>query len=561
MKKLVVTLCIGPEFEAMSQVSHSTLQRYANRIGAEFKVISEQKLSKSTAHWDKFQLFDLFDEFDRILYVDTDCLIRQDCPDLFEMVPFEQMGLFNEGAFAERGYALSRARDEYAQFLNVNLNDWDGKYYNTGVMVLSRAHKFIFKKPEIEVQHFYEQSYLNLLFHLNRDKIFQLPYQFNRMSILDGVTGRPRHDSYIVHYAGGPREVVTPLMAKDLQRWKEDYPKFSYRQHILFQVTGGMGDQLCAEPTIRYAINNVWRGEDVRIATHFPQFFKHLGVPVYQHGQVQLQPDTPYHIRVPHPDVSQPLWAFLSNLMCHTIDFCAISALRRTLPDSDKQIRLTVSEDALASVASLCARNGVKAEKLILVHAGKHWESKTFPVSWWQAVIDRLTASSDQQVCLIGKSDGDRGYVDVDLPKGSVSIDLRDRLSLDELIALISLAPVLISNDSAPIHIAGAFENQIILIPTCKHPDHILPWRRGSKTWRAQALYDRLVLDDSPSAPNIMEEILVDKWVGTAGDYLPDTQTVADAAVKAHFVMEQKRLDAAPKYPEYKEVCTVQNEG
>ena len=60
---------------------------------------------------------------------------------------------------------------------------------------------------------------------------------------------------------------------------------------------------------------------------------------------------------------------------------------------------------------------------------------------------------------------------------------------------LIGMAQILITNDSAPVHIAGAYDNWIILISTIKHPDHVLPWRNGNKYYKAKALYKKLTVD------------------------------------------------------------------
>ena len=61
---------------------------------------------------------------------------------------------------------------------------------------------------------------------------------------------------------------------------------------------------------------------------------------------------------------------------------------------------------------------------------------------------------------------------------------------------MISLSKVTLTNDSSPLHIAGAFDNWIVVIPTAKHPDHILPYRNGTQYYKTKALYKKLLLDD-----------------------------------------------------------------
>jgi ADP-heptose:LPS heptosyltransferase len=134
------------------------------------------------------------------------------------------------------------------------------------------------------------------------------------------------------------------------------------------------------------------------------------------------------------------------------------------------------------------------------------------PTDYWQAIIDGL--AKNHKVALIGKDDQNRGTVDVKCPDNV--IDLRNLLDLGSLIAIISEANVLISNDSAPIHIAGAFDNWIVLLPTCKHPDYVLPYRNGNPYYKALALYKALPSEEYNSQPTTVHgstaELLKGKW-------------------------------------------------
>jgi ADP-heptose:LPS heptosyltransferase len=222
-------------------------------------------------------------------------------------------------------------------------------------------------------------------------------------------------------------------------------------------------------------------------------------------------------------------WSIVSNLLCHTVDYCAIALLRRLLPVADKRVHLLVSKVEQEWLRTL---PGIPPpESLCVIHAGRHWPSKTFPVAWWQAVADGIAANGIA-VCLIGQdADGPedaRGVQPIICPHGGV--DLRNRLSLNQLIALLAQAPVLLSNDSAPIHLAGAADNHIILIPSCKHPEHVLPYRHGSVWWNAQALYQRLTLDDVSSQPTELRGTEADAAPADWAAYLPTPQAVIAAA-------------------------------
>lgn len=536
---LVVTICIGKESEEIGKLTHLCIKKYAEKIDADFLVIDKQEVSQTTPHWEKFQFFNLLNKYDQIIYFDTDILIRDDCPNLFDVVPENLLGMFEESQFTDhsRYEAMFQTCKEY----NVVLPEWKGEYYNSGVIVMSRKHKFLWKKPEYENCYFYEQSYLNMQIQMQKIDMFKLDYKFNHMVCMDKFTGMERHSSYVIHYAGCPNhQFLINMIKKDKEKWKQDAPEYRYKRHILIDVQGGLGDQVQAEPTIRFLKEKLHPNDDIRIITHWPRLFRDLGLPVYNHGynpfpELDTQPFRKLTLGKPE---QQPLWSFLQSLLCHTTDFISISVLKRILPDKDKRIKLSISLDEISSIVEVTGQ--IKLDEMILVHPGKHWENKTFPTEWWQTIIDGIHKEGIR-VCVFGKDAndidkfghvvGDRGVIELQLREGM--IDLRNLLELGGNIALISVAKVLITNDSAPVHLAGAFDNHIILIPSVKHPDHVLPYRNnGDKYYKACALYKKLPVDEIPTSPTIIQDYYADKFLGDPYDYLPDPEDVIKEAIK-----------------------------
>jgi len=532
-KSLVLTIVLGEQYQTMSKLTHPTIQSYARKIGADFLCIDKQTISQTTPHWEKFQIFHLLNKYERIIYVDTDLIIRDDCPNLFDIVPKEQLGMFNEAPFTDRSREMMI---DVCREYDIKLSSWDGRYYNTGVMVISRLHKYLFKKPEKEIFNFYEQSYLNMIIAREKSLVresplmFDLEYRFNRMPCMDPFTGEERYASWIIHYAGFPSmEFVLSLIPRDIQRW-EDVADHRYPRHILVEVQGGLGDQISAEPAIRYMMEHVYPGEDIQVKTHFPRVFRHLNLPTFLHEDWKPAADTPYYkvLTLPGPDTL--MWQTVSNLLCHTVDYVSMAILRRTLPNQDKEIRLDVGLDDVAELVDVVGVR--KLDDLVVVHPGRHWESKTFPKAWWQELIDGLSEAGIP-LCIIGQDERTRGVQELTL--NDKIIDMRNLLSLGSLFAVIKSARILISNDSAPIHIAGAFPNWIFLIPSCKHPDHILPFRQGSQYFKTRTFYKKLTLDDCPSAPTEVHgssgEFIKSDWK----DYLCEPCEIIAEAKKVYF--------------------------
>ena len=530
MKKenLVLTITIGDYYQKISQYTLPSIQNYANKIGADFLNIKQGQGGFITQKWNKFYIHELLNEYKRIIYLDIDILIREDCPNLFDIVPADKLGMFNEGRYTTRYEYLEQASEYYKE----PLKPWNGKFYNSGVMVISRLHKKIFKLPHgidfVET----DQPYLNLRISNDRIEMFDLDFRFNRMDILDKFCGISRLDSYIVHYAGAPQDMIFDVIESDLQQWEIDGPEYEYKRNILISVTAGMGDQLCAEPAIRYT-QKLYPDANIFVVTHFKRLFEHLDLPIYDYDEWKGIKDailTMYTC----PDEQQADHKF-SHVLFHPTDFSTMSMIRRTIPNEEKQIKLKLDAADVAYVYNLLKEKD-PTKPVVLVHAGKWWPSKTLPIDLWQEIVYKL--SEKLTVVLIGKTiDEKQGYQPINCPQGGY--DFRDLTTLGELFALISLSKCLVTNDSSPLHIAGAFDNWIVTVPTCKHPEHILPYRNGTQSYKTKSLYKKLLLDDleirhTEFKTDTIDLIPEDK---TLYDYIPEV----DDLVKEVFKIYEKQ--------------------
>lgn len=453
-------------------------------------------------------------------------------PNLFDMVPYDEIGLFNEGRYDSRYDAVNETIKAY----EVNLEEWNGLYYNSGVMVLSRYHMELFKDPIVKNIPHLDQSYINLKIFLDSErwKVHDLSYRFNRMTLMDKILGQSRLDSYIIHYAGAPnQEILLSIIKNDLEQWFKDSPDYIYPKNIIIDVTGGIGDQATSEPAVRYFCNNLHSDDNVIILTDYPEFYSHISKTVINKKDFKGY-NEPYVVLMPQPHINvHPIHNIAPATQVHSVDFSCLCLCGQMIPDVDKKIRIDVTKEGIEEVKVLLSNYNIMLSKTILIHPGMGWESKTFPKSWWEEVINEL--SKKHQVIIIGKhiEDGNttnrNGFVKIDCPDNV--IDLTEMLSVDGLIALISMSGVLVSNDSGPIHIAGAFDNWIVLIPTCKHPDNVLPYRKGNdKYYKSIAIYNKLTIDNINSSPvNFkINGHKLDYLIGNIEDYIPEPKKVIE---------------------------------
>lgn len=536
-KYAVVTVSIGKLYTDIAKMTHPTIKAYADKICADFIVIDEVDTKYLSQKWMKFKLKEILSEYDRIIYMDTDIIVRPDTPNLFDIVPVGKFSAFNEGRYASRGQYLMESRFVY----NEEIKFEDTNFYNTGVFVCDSCHRRIFRIPKNATESADEQSYLNLRLINDKIDMHELTFKFNRMSLMDKIIGKTRWDAFVIHYAGAPPEAMVPpensgiksIIEIDLEQWKKDAPDYKYNHKIQLFISAGMGDQICAEPAIRFMKKQVFPDAELTVFTHHPRLFQHLtdefGIPVKTYDEHKGLPESSMILYAcPDDDKSEH---HLSHALFHPTDFAAMSMFKMTIPNHEKRITLRTEFNDIAEIYDIVGEP-INLNKMILVHPGKWWASKTLPTEFWQEMIDKLAEEwipKGYNIGIIGKwIDEKQGYLPVKCLKGV--IDFRDVTSLGAFVTLIAQAEITITNDSSPVHIAGAFDNWLITFSTAKAADHILPFRYGTQYWKTLSLETKLLVNDletrwTESNPDTIDSVPKGK---TLWDYLPKVDVVTD---------------------------------
>lgn len=295
---------------------------------------------------------------------------------------------------------------------------------------------------------------------------------------------------------------------------------------ILINTWGGLGDQACAEPAIRYAMKH-FHGCKFTLASEKPDLFQHLKFErVFDLAKEQPIWDKYFMFRTIH-STEHISWEFMSHMLTQAVDYCSLNMFRLQMPIADKEINLFPSplREHLTPL--------IPNTPQVLVHAGRHWQTKTFPKWFWDAVLAELIALGVLPVLIGANTEDNRGTVDVN-PEGC--LDLRNKTNINDLMYLCKNADVLLTNDSSPMHIASAGRAWIGFIATCKHPDYIMHWRQGVWAWRMKNFGVGGIWDSQNYCPNTAQTIEVDKVdPKILESWLPDPKDYAKwAAEKAY---------------------------
>ena len=298
-------------------------------------------------------------------------------------------------------------------------------------------------------------------------------------------------------------------------------------KNILIVTWGGLGDQICAEPTLRFALET-FKGCDVSLASECPDLFSHLNFKeVFDLKRCQPNWDKyfPFHTIRPPTDLA---WEFYSHMITHCVDFPSLCAFRCQLPVKMREVQLHPSTRAKMEAETILLETGFSGPR-IAIHAGRHWQSKTFPKEFWNRTISRLIASGITPILVGGDTDDNRGTVDIDPDQCA---DLRNKLSTMQSVALLQNVDVLLTNDSAPLHMAATGKAWLGFVATCKHPDYIMHWRQGEWAWRQQNFGKGGIWEILDYCPNKEGQISVEDVGDHLLKWLPDAFEFAEWAIE-----------------------------
>ena len=170
-------------------------------------------------------------------------------------------------------------------------------------------------------------------------------------------------------------------------------------------------------------------------------------------------------------------------------------------------------------------KNLSENKKIILIAPGSKWFTKKWPEEYFRILIQNLVKRDDLLVVITGGKE----EKEIELNLDSKVLDLRGEISLLELAELTKRASLVVSNDSAPIHITSAFPNtRIIGIfgPTVKEFG-FFPWSKNSKVFEINGLYCRpCAIHGGNSCPEkhfrCMKEITPDLIENEIYNYIAD---------------------------------------
>jgi len=221
VRKALATLNVGGK--SLHPKSRASFEAAARRWGCQF-VELRRPLAPCHIFWQKAFVPVRLCDFDRVLQLDADMLIRSDAPNPFDIVPAETIGVVSACQFppneADIGYlegvAISKHRDkcvgEWAGWTGLKPCP-DTHHLNGGFFLYGpQKHAGVFARLRRcgQGKGWYpkrlpEQACLSLLLHNGIGRATWLPQTWNTVAACQAL--RPEHDtgemkSFIYHFTG-----------------------------------------------------------------------------------------------------------------------------------------------------------------------------------------------------------------------------------------------------------------------------------------------------------------------------------------------------------------------
>jgi alpha-N-acetylglucosamine transferase len=190
--KAILTIAVGQAFHDIAALTHPAMAAYARRTNADFISLNTDA---AEPHFQKARIAEFLKIYDRILYLDTDIVVNDGCPDLFAIVPEDRFGAWFPnpmfpGRFADRIRLVQQVLGDIG---------WVDNYFNSGVMLVSPAHAAAFDNLGEYRDDFFEQTLLNYRVRQDRYPTKDIGFRWNHTG---AVVSPSRLQSHFIHYAG-----------------------------------------------------------------------------------------------------------------------------------------------------------------------------------------------------------------------------------------------------------------------------------------------------------------------------------------------------------------------
>lgn len=182
--------------------------------------------------------------------------------------------------------------------------------------------------------------------------------------------------------------------------------------------------------------------------------------------------ENPYHLMTDWVPDTEPLYGARHEVQRQLDLATMLGAVPRA---AELSLRIPPGQEDAVGRALLDA--GVEPrEPWVILHPGASEARRRYPARQFAAAARLLRDRLGLQVVVTGSADEGELAGDIAARAGDGVFSVAGALSLDALIALIAMAPLVVSNNTGPVHIAAATQTPVVVLYALTNPQHA-PWR------------------------------------------------------------------------------------
>lgn len=185
--KCIITIVAGEKYVRIFNKIKAGYEEYAKKVGADLVILGDY-----TQGWwglEKFRIKPFVEAYERTCFLDSDIIIKNNAPNIFDMVPDGQIGIHDDWPYIiHKPFNFLQWRDAERNILvKSQVADENFDYaihdtlFNTGVVLTSKCHADIWtpmKKP-FPGNHCDEQFWVEYLILKKGYEVCKLPFSMN----------------------------------------------------------------------------------------------------------------------------------------------------------------------------------------------------------------------------------------------------------------------------------------------------------------------------------------------------------------------------------------------
>jgi lipopolysaccharide heptosyltransferase II len=193
---------------------------------------------------------------------------------------------------------------------------------------------------------------------------------------------------------------------------------------------------------------------------------------------------------------------------------------------SDERLSITIPEAAIERAKSELEQAGIDTSReWVVVHPGASASSRRYPREGFARFASAMVQDLSWQVVFTGSAGESELVEAIRQEMTAPAASLAGRLSLSEVAALLSVARLLVANNTGPVHVAAAAGTPVVVLYALTNPQHA-PWGVPSRVLYHDVPCRFCYRSVCPEGHhNCLRMVRPDQIVEAARDLLEETRT------------------------------------